>query len=1201
MPGTSVGSIYAEASLNIDKFKASAAQLGIDASKIANAMYKAGVGLENAQLHLDTLKASMEAANAQMVSARNIWVNNEQALNNLKEQEEEAAIKAAELGNAYENAASMFGENSKSALNAAKSYQKASDEAAKLEKAVDKQRNICEKSYAAFKKAESAVEKYQNQIKSAETSIDRFGGQLEELNKQLVSDSFEEYSGSIDRASLSSEAFEDILNAVSEKGLQGLGSAVSSSVGQLGVFKNATGLAGVGLTAFQRGLTSMIGALSPTTVGVLALTAALGYGAYKWYDYASGAAAAREALENLNTVAKEWQETNVTTRFEESAGLGAYGLSADDFAPAVTNSKEWLDELAKVWTDGKLETDDIVKQMVSGFTSGTETLKSGIEELQTRAERAGVGEVGIFGDMDADLARLDEIDAQVEALLKKRQNGFLTEDEIAMLQGLVDERGALEIKYHLVEDGTGGFEEIVQGAEAALSRGASGTDVWADAYASAAQGIQAYNDALNAEYDAQYRVIGLMEDGAEKQQALNQLQTWYNEQATAGVEAYGAALSNVAAQTGVFSENGEYAQTTEQLATAVEAMYAAAQNPSNENMAAFANSLAALDETDVVEVTTALTAMQAAAQQSGTELDSSLTDTLSYISELKSALSTPVFQGDSTLFSSLESMFGENLDTEVLEVNASLNTEVLDGIYDAWATGDHADIIPHADVTALETDISSISIDGLTGTVTVVTSEGVSLDVSQVLIDPITGTVTAVTSDGKTLDMSNVQYDDLTGYVTYITDKDQEVTLDIESLKNLEGTVVKITEAENVEKPVVALTGTVEYGFEDGAFSTSQNPALEYAQASANVNIGTSGSLFSGDFVKAVNQYVESLGELEKAQSKLQGIDMYSDIQGYMQASDEVSAAQQSLASAGQAILTFSEDSENFNAAVSYVVNGMQMLSEGALTEEDAAGLRSFVENLEIVMDEIGASDIGGDLMSGIAEGMQEHGWSVDASTVATALETALRTALETHSPSTLTQPIGTDVTAGVGEGMNETSSIDSAAATVSAAAVNSLRATLPDTFSIGVQFDSGFARGILAGKAQVISAAIGMASAAITAAKSKLQIASPSKVTESFGEFFGLGFIEGVQNVQPKIDDSISKSLEINAPAGAVYGYSYGAGRSAGALPQAIDYDRLADAMSQRPMVLTQNGRVVATVQARDNAMARNGMERRYALGYGK
>ncbi len=1200
MPGTSVGSIYAEASLNIDKFKASAAQLGIDASKIANAMDKAGVGLEKAKAHLESLKISMDTASAQADRLLIEWMDGVDALKALQEQEESAAIRAAELGNAYESAAERFGENSRTAQNAAKSYQEAANEAERLEKAVDKQSNANSKAYLALKKAEDAVKKYDIQIKSAESDISRFNEKIADLGRSLDDVSLEDYTGGIDQASLSSEAFEDILNAVSEKGLQGLGSAVSSSVGQLGVFKNATGLAGVGLTAFQRGLTSMIGALSPTTVGVLALTSAIGYGAYKWYDYASGAAAAREALENLNTVANEWQETNVTTRFEESAGLGAYGLSADDFAPAVTNSKEWLDELVKVWTDGKLETDDIVKQMVSGFTSGTETLKSGIEDLQTRAEMAGVGEVGIFGDMDADLARLDEIDAQVEALLKKRQNGFLTEDEIAMLQGLVDERGALEIKYHLVEDGTGGFEEIVQGAEAALSRGASGTDVWADAYASAAQGIQAYNDALNAEYDAQYRVIGLMEDGAEKQQALNQLQTWYNEQATAGVNAYGEALSNVAAQTGVFDANGEYAQTTEQLAQAVEAMYAAAQNPSNENMTAFADSLAALDETDVVEMTAALTAMQAAAQQSGTELDSSLTDTLSYISELKSALSTPVFQGNNTLFSSLEAMFGENLDAEVLEVNAALNTEMLDSIYDAWAAGEHADIIPDIDIAPIETKISDLSIDELTGRVTAVTSDGISLDVSEVLLDPITGKVTAVTSDGQTLDMSNVLYDDLTGYVTYITDDGRDVTVEIAALENLEGTVVKLVESENIEKPEIEVTAAVKYGFETGKISNSMNAALEYAQTSSTINVGTSGGLFSGDFARAVNQYVEAAGRLQEAQSKLQGIDMYADIQGYMLASDEVSAAQQTLSSAGQAILDFSEDSDSFSAAVSYVVNGMQLLSEGALSEEDAAGLISFVENLETVMDEIGASDIGGDMMAGIAEGMQGYGWSVDASTVASALETALRTALETHSPSTLTMPIGTDLTAGIGEGMKETSSLEDAGAVIAQDAVSAIQANLGSAYAMGVHFDAGFARGILAGKSRVIAAATSMAVSAIQAAKQKLQIASPSKVTEEFGEFFGLGFIRGIEDIQPRIDASMADALAIDPPAGAAYGREYNAA-PAHAPGMQIDYERLAEAMSHWPVVLVQNGKKVAEVQARDNALARNGMDRRIALGYGR
>lgn len=53
---------------------------------------------------------------------------------------------------------------------------------------------------------------------------------------------------------------------------------------------------------------------------------------------------------------------------------------------------------------------------------------------------------------------------------------------------------------------------------------------------------------------------------------------------------------------------------------------------------------------------------------------------------------------------------------------------------------------------------------------------------------------------------------------------------------------------------------------------------------------------------------------------------------------------------------------------------------------------------------------------------------------------------------------------------------------------------------------------------------------------------------------------------------------------------------------PDPINYDKLADAMAQRPMVLkTPNGRVIAQMQAKDNAQASNRHEQSFALGVGK
>lgn len=58
-----------------------------------------------------------------------------------------------------------------------------------------------------------------------------------------------------------------------------------------------------------------------------------------------------------------------------------------------------------------------------------------------------------------------------------------------------------------------------------------------------------------------------------------------------------------------------------------------------------------------------------------------------------------------------------------------------------------------------------------------------------------------------------------------------------------------------------------------------------------------------------------------------------------------------------------------------------------------------------------------------------------------------------------------------------------------------------------------GLASGISAGRSAVISAATQVASSAIAAAKSRLQIASPSKVFKKLGGYTGEGFLIGLES----------------------------------------------------------------------------------------
>ena len=57
------------------------------------------------------------------------------------------------------------------------------------------------------------------------------------------------------------------------------------------------------------------------------------------------------------------------------------------------------------------------------------------------------------------------MDAEIERLLKKRQNGFLTDDEKIRLQELIDTRHAIEVKYNLTPADTDGFATIEKKVE----------------------------------------------------------------------------------------------------------------------------------------------------------------------------------------------------------------------------------------------------------------------------------------------------------------------------------------------------------------------------------------------------------------------------------------------------------------------------------------------------------------------------------------------------------------------------------------------------------------------------------------------------------------------------------------------------------------------------------------------------------------
>ena len=154
----------------------------------------------------------------------------------------------------------------------------------------------------------------------------------------------------------------------------------------------------------------------------------------------------------------------------------------------------------------------------------------------------------------------------------------------------------------------------------------------------------------------------------------------------------------------------------------------------------------------------------------------------------------------------------------------------------------------------------------------------------------------------------------------------------------------------------------------------------------------------------------------------------------------------------------------------------------------------------------------------------------------------ALRTALGTHSPSWKTRDMGKDVDQGLINGLKGQQSqiktqsqnlgksvtdsmsqaIKSGQSKVTSAvrsmatqikSISSSTLSYSAFYSIGVNVSNGMAAGIRAGSSAAISAAASMASNALAAAKSRLDIHSPSKEFENIGIMSDEGFAEGLEN----------------------------------------------------------------------------------------
>ena len=286
---------------------------------------------------------------------------------------------------------------------------------------------------------------------------------------------------------------------VFSKIVKGVGT-VSTGIGK---FALTVAKAGGGWKGFLSVLSKSPAAWIAVAAAVIAATVALA-------DYVSGAKQAREALQGMEDTARQWKDTAADTFYSQSEGLSFFGLDSGSFTRETKSAREWLQGVLAVWSDGKKETNEIVREWTDSFKELTASTRSELEEMRETAQTAGY--TSVADQLSGDIDKLDAMDAEISRLLKKRQNGYFSDKDKIRLQELIDAREAIEIKYHLSAADTDGFEQIGQKLQAEIARAqAAGkpdadVTVYENAVKAAAEGMGAINTQLAEQYDKPIRM-----------------------------------------------------------------------------------------------------------------------------------------------------------------------------------------------------------------------------------------------------------------------------------------------------------------------------------------------------------------------------------------------------------------------------------------------------------------------------------------------------------------------------------------------------------------------------------------------------------------------------------------------------------------------------------------------------------------------
>ena len=500
--------------------------------------------------------------------------------------------------------------------------------------------------------------------------------------------------------------------------------AVGSIAGALGKGMTAVGKFSAAVKGAGGGVSGLLKVVGSSKLAMAGLTAAVIYGAYKLYDYASGAKAAREALEGMNKTAQNWKNTAADTFYSSGKGLDFFGLNAEDFqkAAAKTTStvQDWMDGMVEVWSDGKYETDAIVKEWQDSSDALSKDTRAHMVELRDQAQKSG--DTAKAQEINAAIAELDALDKRIRVNLNYFQGKTLTDKNKAFWQGLMDQKQEILLKWGFADEPEGGaeaYDTIAKKVRAAEARAAAmgqkvDSSLYEEATLAASQGYAAVLQQINDQYDAEYEKINQLNDATERQNQLDALNEKYKSQRTAAAKEYLQATDGYMAH--VLDEKDM--RNTENQLNRLHELLAKLAETSETDTQGRANILTQLneltgemDEGTLTEYMTLLTqvASQVALLKSSGMSDAeiqalfpdvdiaNITQMLDLYAEIGQHLSD--FKNIADI-QPLNEMFNGAISEEVLKIATDLNLDGAKAAWEAFAANPGAAITTNAQVTS---------------------------------------------------------------------------------------------------------------------------------------------------------------------------------------------------------------------------------------------------------------------------------------------------------------------------------------------------------------------------------------------------------------------------------------------------------------------------------------------------------------------